>query len=304
MKRIHSVTLKKSVSKFKNIGMTCVLYLLQKSSEQNNVGYKKALLCLYVQGANEMGRIANQRVTRTHPKTLNLFIFVDDLYPLYLSKNVAIDYIYKYQESQSFFAFSIVDQYEDCVLEALFFLCDLGQVSQFLCAYLSAKKCCRCLSHGHVKGSKHRVRYASHMQKFPGCFCCSSVIMRRTSLIRNIIHQNIFLVSLYWYFLPANYANSDFFLIIMRNIFYVESRLVLALEPLFLLFPAYGDTPHMPYDLSAFLLLSFRFLRRCHILKKDQPSPTWPLHYTHSADSASENLSPPGITLPSSLFIV
>ena len=38
-----------------------------------------------------MGRIANQKVMRTQPKTLNLFTFASDLRILHVSKTVAID---------------------------------------------------------------------------------------------------------------------------------------------------------------------------------------------------------------------
>ena len=63
---------------------------------------------------------------------------------------------------------------------------------------------------------------APHTEKVPSWqifFHCSSVITRIESLIRNLIQQNVFLISLYWYFLPVNYTNSDFFLTVMRQIF-------------------------------------------------------------------------------------
>lgn len=52
---------------------------------------KSPSLCLYGQGADEMGKMANQKVMRTQQKALNLFIFASDNRILHVSKTVAID---------------------------------------------------------------------------------------------------------------------------------------------------------------------------------------------------------------------
>lgn len=81
-----------------------------------------------------------------------------------------------------------------------------------------------------------------------GHFRFSSPVLRIESLLRNIC-RNTFLLSLYWYFLPVNYTSLDFFLIMVRCIFSLESS---CLSPLILAGPCIRDSPAL---LFACLLL-------------------------------------------------
>lgn len=127
-----------------------------------------------------------------------------------------------------------------------------------------------------------------------GHFRFSSPVLRIESLLRNIC-RNTFLLSLYWYFLPVNYTSLDFFLIMVRCIFSLESS---CLSPLILAGPCIQDSPAL---LFACLLLP---LVQVSVRVPASVRPVLAPRYTRVADSASGHLSPPGSTLCSSLYIV
>lgn len=126
------------------------------------------------------------------------------------------------------FAFGIVDQWEDCRLWRLSASCFVTLVK--LCVQLFIcqveMKMFSLFPWEYERGVRKGEAWCLMHGRYPiskDCFHFSSIVLRMESLIRNIC-QNTFLISLYWYFLSVTYMNLDFFLIIVRCIFYLERQ--------------------------------------------------------------------------------